>query len=117
MYDQKMLGQWNQCYMPMGNLNLEFSIEGEIKGYRRCLDMMTGVVSVEFENKGITYRREIFSSSPDQAMFVRLFADKTGQVSFTASLTSLIPLADSQQHQFLSMALGCQVVFLPHQFD
>ncbi len=114
LYDQKMLGQWNQCYMPMGNLNLEFSIDGEIKGYRRCLDMMTGVVSVEFENKGITYRREIFSSSPDQAMFVRLFADKTGQVSFTASLTSLIRNKIEADGSVLRMVGQCPVHSDPH---
>ena len=114
LYDKKMLGQWNECYMPMGKLEIEFPIDGEVEKYYRALDMVTGVVTVEFVGNGVKYRREVFSSFPDQAMVVRLTADKGGQISFSAGLTSLIRHEIVEDGSVLQMVGQCPVHSDPH---
>jgi alpha-L-fucosidase 2 len=75
-----------QKYQAFANLILSFKDEKEVTNYKRWLDLGTGVSSVEYKVNGVTYRREVFSSVPDQVIAVRLTADKAGSISFTAEL-------------------------------
>ncbi|MGW6863565.1 glycosyl hydrolase family 95 catalytic domain-containing protein [Streptomyces sp. NPDC054912] len=56
-----------------------------ISGYRRSLDMSNGLVTVSYEFGGVTYRREVFASHPDDVIVVRL--SQSGGGSCTGSLT------------------------------
>lgn len=73
-------------YQPIGNLHLFFDNEKEVTGYKRWLDLETGITSVEYIAHGVRYHREVLSSVPDQVITVRLTADKPGSISFRASL-------------------------------
>ncbi|RUS45137.1 glycoside hydrolase N-terminal domain-containing protein [Cohnella sp. AR92] len=74
-------------YLPLGHLLLDFELpEGEIEGYERVLDLDSGTVTVSFRQAGVSYRRELFASYPDQAIVLRLTADRPGAVSFSARL-------------------------------
>ncbi|MEV0916926.1 glycoside hydrolase N-terminal domain-containing protein [Streptomyces sp. NPDC049967] len=53
--------------------------------YRRTLDMSNGLVTVSYRTGGVTYRREVFSSHPDDAVVIRL--TQSGGGSYTGSLT------------------------------
>ena len=54
------------------------------KQYRRTLDLRRAVATVEYTIDGVTYRREVFASYPDQVIVVRLTADKPGKIGFDA---------------------------------
>ncbi len=56
-----------------------------VAGYRRTLDMSNGLVTATYELNGVTYRREVFSSHPDDVVVVRL--SQSGGGSYTGSLT------------------------------
>ncbi|MET7528418.1 glycosyl hydrolase family 95 catalytic domain-containing protein [Streptomyces goshikiensis] len=56
-----------------------------ISGYRRSLDLSNGLVTVSYRLGGVTYRREVFSSHPDDVIVVRL--SQSGGGSCTGSLT------------------------------
>jgi len=56
------------------------------KDYRRELDLDTAIATTTFTTDGITYRREVFASVPDNAIVVRLTADKPGSINFEATL-------------------------------
>jgi alpha-L-fucosidase 2 len=73
-------------YQPIGNLHLFFDNEKEVTGYKRWLDLETGITSTEYTANGVTYKREVLSSVPDQVIAVRITSDKPGSVSFRASL-------------------------------
>ncbi|HOW68891.1 MAG TPA: glycoside hydrolase family 95 protein [Candidatus Paceibacterota bacterium] len=73
-------------HQTLGDLILSANLEGEVAGYRRSLDLDTGVASTTFTVEGVSYRREVFASAPAQALVVRLSADRPGRVSLTASL-------------------------------
>jgi alpha-L-fucosidase 2 len=55
-------------------------------GYRRELDLSTAVGHTEFALGGVKFSRDIFVSAPDQAVILRLTADKPGQLTFEATL-------------------------------
>jgi len=76
-------------YETLGDLKLAFptSTNSPIKNYRRELDLETAVVRVSFEQDGVRFTREMFSSFPDQALVVRLTASKRGALSFLAGLS------------------------------
>jgi alpha-L-fucosidase 2 len=73
-------------YQTMGDLFLTTGLKGEPTDYRRSLDLDTGVATTTFKLDGVTYRREVFSSAPDQVLVVRLTADRPGKLAFSATL-------------------------------
>ncbi|MFI5749212.1 glycosyl hydrolase family 95 catalytic domain-containing protein [Streptomyces sp. NPDC051644] len=58
---------------------------GAVSGYRRTLDMSNGLVTASYRLSGVTYRREVFSSHPDDVIVVRL--SQSGGGSYTGSMT------------------------------
>ncbi|MBB6635719.1 glycoside hydrolase family 95 protein [Cohnella thailandensis] len=72
-------------YLTAGNLVLCFDHpEDEVSHYRRELDLEKAIASAAYEIGGVKYRREVFCSFPDQAMVIRLEADRPGALSFNA---------------------------------
>lgn len=90
---QFMLGEYNESYLPMGNLCFRFSY-GEnsdtlVANYRRALDLEHSLATVAYEIAGVQYRREYFSSYPTQAVVMKMTADKPVmqmEVSFVSQL-------------------------------
>ena len=77
-----------KAYQAFGDLLLDFPDGDGVSNYRRNLDLDRAIASVEYEQRGVTYRREVFASWPDQVIVVQLSASKPGSVSFQASLKS-----------------------------
>src|ERR1039457_391860 len=75
-------------YETLGDLWLDFPTNATIENYRRDLDLDTAVASVSFTANGVHFKREIFSSPVDQVIVIHLTADKPGQISFTAGMTT-----------------------------
>jgi len=75
-----------QKYQSLANLHLFFENQEEVTGYKRWLNLETGITCVEYTVGDITYRREIVSSEPDQVILVRLTASLPGSISFRAQL-------------------------------
>src|SRR6187402_1721731 len=71
-------------YETLGDLKLAFHTGTNlpVQHYRRELDLETATVRVSYEQAGVRYEREIFSSFPDQVLVVRLKASKRGALSF-----------------------------------
>ncbi len=85
---KKMQGHYNQSYLPLGDLLLEFSGSANSADYSRQLNLATATARVGFVENGARFEREILASFPDQVLAIRLTADRPGDLSFTASLTS-----------------------------
>ncbi len=84
-----------QKYQSTANLHIFFSNESEVTEYKRWLDLGTGIVHVSYKLEDVRYRREIFSSAPDQVIVVRLTADKPGSLNFRAQLRGVRNMAHS----------------------
>jgi alpha-L-fucosidase 2 len=68
-------------YQTLGDLWLEFDHEGEATGYRRDLDLATGIATVRYRVGEATFTREMFVSAPDQLLVMRITCDRPGQVT------------------------------------
>ena len=75
------------CFQTLGDLVLKFDAPGQISDYRRTLDLETAVAAVSYRLGDATFKREVFSSAPDQVLVVRMTCDKPGKIRFTANLT------------------------------
>jgi hypothetical protein len=80
---KKMQGPYNQSYQPLGDLLVDFDVEGEPEDYRRELDLDRAVATTTFRAGGTVHTREAFASFPDQVIVLRVSATAL-QVSFTA---------------------------------
>ena len=87
--DEKLVGipHRQPPYQPLGDLNIEFSGLETVSDYRRELNLATGIVRVTYRVGDAGCTREVFSSTPDQAIVVRIACDTPGLVSFRATLT------------------------------
>jgi alpha-L-fucosidase 2 len=88
LFGRKMMGYpvEQQKYQSLANLHLFFDNQKEVTGYKRWLNLDTGVAGGEYTANGVTYRREVLSSTPDQVIAVRLTASKPGSLTFKAQL-------------------------------
>ncbi|HWD20037.1 MAG TPA: glycoside hydrolase N-terminal domain-containing protein [Verrucomicrobiae bacterium] len=75
-------------YETVGDLRLEFPGGEAAADYRRDLDLERAVASVNYTSNGVHFHREIFASPADQVIVVRLTADRPGQITFGAAMTT-----------------------------
>ncbi len=75
-------------YQPVGDLLLEFPGHDAASSYRRELDLDTAVATTSYTVGGVTFERQVFASPVDQVIVVRLTANRPGQLTFHATLTS-----------------------------
>jgi alpha-L-fucosidase 2 len=75
-----------QKYQSLGDLILKFAPGGEVKNYRLELDLDSAIARVSYEQSGIHFVREVFSSPVDQVIVIRLTSDRPGSISFVANL-------------------------------
>jgi alpha-L-fucosidase 2 len=78
---------WQCSYQPVGDLLLHGPV-GVATAYRRELDLDLAIAAVSYEQDGVTFRREVFSSATDQVMVVMLSASEAGRVAVTLELAS-----------------------------
>lgn len=86
-----------QVYQPLGDLKLEFGDSHEtFAEYERQLDLDNATARVKYllvggdgsDDQGVCFTREYFCSNPNQVLAIKISANKTGCVSFVASLDS-----------------------------
>jgi alpha-L-fucosidase 2 len=73
-------------YQPLGDLLLKFSGQTGVTDYRRELDLDNGIVRITYKIADTEYLREVFASASDQAIVMRISANRPGKVSFSATL-------------------------------
>lgn len=74
-----------QVYESVGNLVLRFPGHEKFTDYYRDLDLATAVATTKYKVDGVEFKRELFTSFPDQLIIIRLTASKPGSISFGTS--------------------------------
>jgi len=72
-------------YQTLGDLILTFDGHESYSNYRRELDLETATQQTSYSSGGVNYKRETFSSNPDRAIAIHLYADKKASLSFSAA--------------------------------
>lgn len=77
-------------HVPVGDLKIEFQHpEGNLKDYKRELDLGTAINEVSYKKGNVTYKREYFCSNPDDVGIIKLSADKKGKLNCNISFDLL----------------------------
>ena len=83
MADNFFTGQHGMPFQTIGSLMLEFDGHTDYSDYRRDLDLERAVAFVRYKIGEVNYTRTIFTSLVDNALIIRIEADKPGAVNFT----------------------------------
>ncbi len=87
---QKIMGKRIEgglhTYQTLGDLFLDFDEPGVVSDYKRSLDLRTAITRIEYTLDDVIYTREMFSSTPDQVMVLKLSASKKGMLNFNVRL-------------------------------
>jgi len=86
--ETKMMGKetWNM-YQMLADLWIYTDHEGEIKDYKRELNLDNAIASVSYRRGEVNFTRQYFSSPVDQCIAIKLECDKEGALSFRTKLT------------------------------
>ncbi|GIH03078.1 large protein [Rhizocola hellebori] len=90
LVDQNMLGRpgGQLAYQTVGNLRLTFPSGAGVSEYLRHLDLTNATTAVSYLQNGVRHQREVFASAPDQVIAIRLTADRSGSITFSARFDS-----------------------------
>ncbi|HVU33796.1 MAG TPA: glycoside hydrolase family 95 protein [Opitutaceae bacterium] len=87
-----------KAYQPFGDLRLDFtppdnsgsaaSAAPGVANYRRELDLGTATAVVAYNQAGVTFRREVFASFPDNVIVVHLTADHPRAINVRIGMDS-----------------------------
>jgi alpha-L-fucosidase 2 len=86
---EKWLGRSWACYQPLGDLYLDFPHASAVQNYQRELNLAEGLCRVSYECAGVTYRRELFASHPDQLIVIRLTASQPDSLNLRVRFDSI----------------------------
>jgi len=93
---RKMHGPYSARYLPLADLWIENKLSDTVPSfYYRDLHIGTATSTVKYRINGVNYQRETFISHPDKIMIIRITADKSSMINFTASLTSKLKFQTS----------------------
>ncbi|WP_168442579.1 glycoside hydrolase family 95 protein [Pontiella desulfatans] len=95
LISEKLLGKrlpaGTNCYQALADLNIHFPDLGKADHYQRELDLETAITRVTFQSgdwkNRAEYTREMFASAVDEAIYIRLSADKPGMLNCELSLS------------------------------
>ena len=73
-------------YQPLGDLLIAFPGHDSVTSYRRELLLDSAIARVRYMVNGVTFTRDVFVSAPDQAVVIRLSANRSGALTFSATL-------------------------------
>lgn len=83
---KKMQGPNTNMYQPLANLIIKQKLVGAVSGYNRTLDISTAIATTSFDADGVQFKREIFSSFPDQVIIIRLTSSKKAALNVNFGL-------------------------------
>lgn len=77
-------------HLPIGDMIIEsYHPHGEIRNYRRSLNLEEAIGKVNYKIGRVSYSREYIASNPDDVLAFRLSSDKPGSISFELKLDLL----------------------------
>lgn len=77
-------------HLPIGDLKLKFTYpKGDVKAYQRSLTLNNALAEVSYQVGDIQYKREYFSTNPDDVIVVRMTANRKRSINTTLSLEML----------------------------
>lgn len=86
MQKQFMSERWTRSYQTLADLTVHQKGISDALGYRRWLDLDEAEAAEEFTSSGITHRRRVIASRPDDCLAVIFESDRAGSISIDLGL-------------------------------
>ncbi len=83
---RKMQGPNVQMYQPLGDIVIKQLYKGQPTDYTRDLNIANATSTTKFTVDGVIYTREIFATAPDNAIIIRLTANKKNALNFSLAV-------------------------------
>lgn len=88
---KKMQGLYSESYLPLGDVKIKQDfLGGQPTMYKRDLDLDNAIASTWFTVNGVEYKREIFTSAPDNILLVHFTSSKANSLNFDVTASSLL---------------------------
>lgn len=71
-------------YHPLGDFHIWQCGTEDYTDYERSLDLENSICTTCWTSEGVSYRRTVFASCPDNVIAIHFTADQKGKISFTA---------------------------------
>ncbi len=94
---KRIMGPYTQSYLPLGDLYLQFEHGNVARDYTRTLSLDDGAARVRYAIGDVQYTRETYVSHPDQAIVIRLSANRPRRLNFNVRLQSDLRYATSHE--------------------
>lgn len=75
-------------YQTIGSLIIEMPSHKNVTDYYRDLDLERAVATTSYKVDGVCFKREVFTSFPDNVIIMRMTADKPGMLDFKLKYVS-----------------------------
>ena len=86
---KQLQGPYSARYLPMADLWLQqLDADSSYEHYNRDLDLSTAIAGVQYQQKGVHYTREYFTSFPSKVLAIKIKADKKGAINLNIGLSS-----------------------------
>jgi alpha-L-fucosidase 2 len=80
-------GGVRRSHQTLGDLHIDWKNTGKpVTGYRRQLDLKTGIATTTWKRGDTTFTQEVFCSNPDEALFIKLTANGPETLHFDIRL-------------------------------
>lgn len=101
--NRKLEGKYSESFEPLGTMYINFNHNGDIKNYRRELNINNALAKTTYETNGISYSREYFVSHPDKVMVIKLHADKKNMLNFNVKFDGKLKFANKAENGILKI--------------
>lgn len=100
---RNMQGKFSESYLPLGDLYIDLDHDREVEDYSRDLDLRQALARTEYRIGPTVFKREVFVSSPDQLLFIRLFASEPKALNFSLRCSSQLrfEIKTNENHQLI----------------
>lgn len=88
LVEKKLLGEYNESYMPLGILKYRYINIDKPREYKRELDLEKAIVKTNFLSGNVEYTSEIFASYPARAIILSIRASKKSALNIEFALES-----------------------------
>jgi alpha-L-fucosidase 2 len=86
---KKMQGVYTESYLPLADLHIKQNLNGaEPTAYYRDLDISSATSTTKYTVNGVSYKREVFASAPDQVIIIHFTCSKPKQLNIKISTKS-----------------------------
>lgn len=109
LLEENFNGRWSQAYLPLGDIELDFRIDGKVTDFRRELNLQNAVSSVSYKIGNIKIEREYIASYPKNAIIINIKNDAENGIDFELKFTSHLKHTSRFENSYFIIDSECPV--------